>query len=256
MTLPDKAIARPEDDRLDRAPLVEKLVAALVRDDGEGRKATEVVVGLTGPWGCGKSSVLNLLAEKLGSEANIAVVNFNPWLVGGRDDLLLALLAEMQIQLGRSTEQFAQSVAQAIHRYRKVLAPAAALIPAIGPAVAEAIKGLPDMAARSQTEERKTIEKALRDAAGAVVVLIDEFDRLEPGEMKVMGQAIKAAMDLPNISWVIALDSDKVTSALSREDREWALGFIAKVITVNIPLRPLTDKDKIRLLEDFFPRPA
>jgi hypothetical protein len=110
---------------------------------------------------------------------------------------------------------------------------------------------MPDRAARSPTEERKNVEKALRDAKGAVVVLIDEFDRLEPAEMKAMGQAIKAAMDLPNISWVIALDSERVTHVLRGEDRDWALGFIAKVITVNIPLRPLTDDEKARLLEQY-----
>ncbi len=251
MTLSDKAVARHEDDRLDRLPMVEKLVGALVRGESEGTRATEVVLGLTGPWGLGKSSVLNLLAEKLWLMANVAVVNFNPWLVGGRDDLLLSLLDEMQIQLGRADEQFARTVAQAIHRYRKVLAPAAALIPGVGGAVAEAIKGMPDRAARSPTEERKNVEKALRDAKGAVVVLIDEFDRLEPAEMKAMGQAIKAAMDLPNISWVIALDSERVTHVLRGEDRDWALGFIAKVITVNIPLRPLTDDEKARLLEQY-----
>ena len=62
----DRPILRKDDDQLERGPFVESLVRALVRDerDGEGhltgRHSTGYVVGLTGKWGLGKSSVMNL----------------------------------------------------------------------------------------------------------------------------------------------------------------------------------------------------
>lgn len=247
--LNDKPISTPEEDRLDRAALVERMVPALVRGEGDQRKATDAVIGLTGPWGSGKSSVLDLLREHLGSLDNIFVVPFNPWLIGGRDDLLLALLDQMQVSLGKHDQAAMRPVVEALSRYRKAIAPLAGLVPGVGATLRDVIGRLLEREPRSPLDARKDVEKALREATGAIVVLIDEFDRLEPGERKAMGQALKAALDLPNISWVIALDSEKVTSPLAADDRDWALGFLAKVLTVNIPLRPLMDEDKTRLLE-------
>lgn len=59
---PDRPILANEQDLLGRRPLVARL-ADWVRDAplDEG-----FVIGLTGPWGSGKTSVLNLLEESLG----------------------------------------------------------------------------------------------------------------------------------------------------------------------------------------------
>lgn len=223
----------------------------LVREVTGGKQATEVVLGVTGSWGSGKSTVLGLLQERLASAGNIAVVPFNPWLVGSRDDLLLALLDQMQISLGKHDQATFREILDALAKYRRAIGPVAGLVPIAGSTLSEVIRNLPGRKPRSPVDARKEVEKTLRAAKSAVVVLIDEFDRLEPSEMKAMGQALKAALDFPNISWVIALDSEKVTSALAGEDREWALGFLAKVVTVDIPLRPLLDDDRQRLFEGY-----
>src|SRR5947209_1309061 len=90
----DRPIESQAADKLDRGPFVDSLVRALIvdkfDDGGEriGRRATGHVVGLTGRWGLGKSSVLNLVDLKLGLTDHVVVAVFNPWLFKGRDELV------------------------------------------------------------------------------------------------------------------------------------------------------------------------
>ncbi len=70
MSNQDRPIGSSAADQLDRGPLVESLQRALIIEENNdkneciGRRATGYVVGLTGRWGLGKSSVLNLLAQR------------------------------------------------------------------------------------------------------------------------------------------------------------------------------------------------
>lgn len=80
----DRPINDRESDKLDRGPFVESLKRALVRDLQDeqghliGRRSTGYVVGLTGRWGLGKSSVLNLLELRLKEMPHVVVASFNP----------------------------------------------------------------------------------------------------------------------------------------------------------------------------------
>ena len=59
----DRPIDRELDDRLDRIPFVENLIRGLIRDEKDlsgrlvARRSTGGVVGLTGKWGSGKTSI-------------------------------------------------------------------------------------------------------------------------------------------------------------------------------------------------------
>lgn len=123
----DRAIDLETDDRLDRIPFIENLIRALVREEKDitgrvvARRSTSVVVGLTGKWGSGKSSVLNLLAERLTKTDHIAVASLNPWLFKGRDELLAAFFNELRDALGRSPKEHAHKLVSAMDSYREAL---------------------------------------------------------------------------------------------------------------------------------------
>lgn len=94
----ERPIQNEEQDRFGRAGFVHRVANSLIGHDG--KKARGVIVGIVGPWGSGKSSVLNLLANELERrDPKPVVVRFDPWLVSGRDDLILALLSEMHAAL-------------------------------------------------------------------------------------------------------------------------------------------------------------
>lgn len=45
------------------------------------------VLGLAGPWGGGKTSILNLVHEAMSQREDTKVLKFNPWLFSGTEQL-------------------------------------------------------------------------------------------------------------------------------------------------------------------------
>src|SRR5439155_4255444 len=57
-----------------------------------------MVVGVLGPWGSGKTSFVNLARVHL-AEEGIPVLDFNPWMFSGAEQLVEAFFAEISAQL-------------------------------------------------------------------------------------------------------------------------------------------------------------
>lgn len=244
MIASDFPIRRREDDRLGRAALVDHLQRMLIEGRGESRKATELTIGLTGPWGSGKSSIIRLLTNQLSSLANVFVVEFNPWIFQGRDDLLDAFLEELRTQLGSTGADEMRAMLKALGRYRDAIEPAVA---AAFPGAEIGAKLISSGGEKSALAKRRTLESRLRALKAAVVVVIDELDRIEPEEIRAMARVVKAVGDLPNISYVVGFDRSRVERALGDGNVSEGAAYLEKVIQFSIPIRPLMT-DEVREL--------
>ena len=71
----DRPLTDRQYDRLNRAAFADR-IAGVLRGLPKG---TGLVVGIHGPWGDGKTTVLNLLRANLSSNDAIVVRDFNPW---------------------------------------------------------------------------------------------------------------------------------------------------------------------------------
>lgn len=236
MSKPDAPIGRLEHDQLQRGPLVAHLRRILISGRAEQRRATQLTVGLTGSWGSGKSSVLRLLHDDLSRLANVFVVEFNPWIFEGRNDLLEAFFVELSNQLGPQPSDDLRSVLVALDRYREAIDPS---LKTILPGSEFVAKLIPRVKLRSALARRRQLEARLKELKGAVVVLVDELDRVEAPEVRAMARVIKAIGDLPNISYLVAFDRERVERALGEGDASLGAAYLEKVIQFSVPLRPL-----------------
>lgn len=90
----DNPIRSPGDDTLGRAKVAQSFAQQLLEiDASEG-----VVVGVLGPWGSGKTSFVNLARRRL-EEANVLVLDFNPWMFSGAQQLVESFFVELSAQL-------------------------------------------------------------------------------------------------------------------------------------------------------------
>lgn len=265
----DRPIIQENSDLLGRGPFVDRLVKSLIKVEGSTVRATGFVVGLTGAWGSGKSSILNLLALKLGQTDRVVVVKFNPWLFNGRDQLLVAFFNEMKNALGRNAADDIKQLSKFLDQYQRsidVTASTGALVAdAMGAGgAASASNRLMSILWRSRKSdpqdlnsierERTQFQRKIRRANSAIVVLIDELDRVENEEVRAVAQLVKALGDIDGISYLVAYDPDRVADALGHgigeARKNSGRAYLEKIIQHPVPLRPLFPEDIEKLLEE------
>src|SRR5215471_4398606 len=91
----DNAIKARGADRLGRSGFADQLTGALL----SGTADEGLVTALVGPWGQGKSSVLNMVKEQLESTHSRTVLMFNPWMFAGQYQLISAFFEQVAGQL-------------------------------------------------------------------------------------------------------------------------------------------------------------
>ncbi|KAF0222503.1 MAG: hypothetical protein FD176_2629 [Rhodospirillaceae bacterium] len=248
----DRAVQSAEDDLLERGLFIERLGNALVAKDNS--RATGVVVGITGEWGSGKSSILNLAAKHLEDKRKAVVVQFDPWVVSGRDDLIRRLLIEVAKKLGR--DERTKGIANSVLKYVEALAPAAGVagsvfgIPGLNVALTWTTKLAKKFLAEPSLDERHdALVEALEDAKAPIVVMIDELDRLDDGEIRAMAQFVRAVGDFDRISYLLAYDQRRVAEALGDGDSDRGLSYLEKIVQYQIPLPVTSPRELHRLLD-------
>ncbi|MBN2310662.1 MAG: hypothetical protein JXR94_16945 [Candidatus Hydrogenedentes bacterium] len=94
----DRPIECCEEDLLGRASLAEAIAESLA----SWRQRDSLVVALCAPWGAGKSSVKNMVLEKVGQtrEPRPLIIDFNPWQRSTRGGLVGPFFQEIGSHLG------------------------------------------------------------------------------------------------------------------------------------------------------------
>lgn len=255
-----RPIRSPMEDVLGRGAFVERLVDALISP--KTRKSTGLTIGITGPWGSGKSSILNLVQAEIQQRYpdKALIVRFDPWLVSGRDDLIVRFFAEVGRTIRRSSataERFGK-LGRRLLDYAKRVAPAADLIIPGGATAISAGAAVLDEAFASQRDLhtlRDKLADALEEADGALVVLIDELDRVEDAEIRAMAQLVRAVLDFPGISFLLAYDAERVAQALGHgalpgQEPDHGRAYLEKIVQLQIPIPVLDDVEIRKLIED------
>jgi KAP family P-loop domain len=250
----DHPISGADDDDFDRTPFVRRLVDGLI--DRDSSKSTEVTIGLYGPWGSGKTSVLNLVTEDIRRRHKAAVVvRFDPWLVAGRESLIAEFFAELVRALTRPSVMSprVKKLSKELLGYAQYLAPAAAIAdPSAGIAASVFTKIWEAKSKKAKPLEtvRQDLIKRLRDEPVPIIVLIDELDRIDDESVRTMCQVVRAIGNLPSISYLLAYDRERVAAALSRLGSQHSSGdgeaYLEKIVNVEIPVPALT-KDELLL---------
>ena len=94
----DDPIEAATQDRLGRTTFAERVAGAI--KDVEGHD-TSCVFGLVGPWGSGKTSVLNLVRTSFDGEGcPWTVVDFSAWMVSDLETLVVEYFASLASALG------------------------------------------------------------------------------------------------------------------------------------------------------------
>lgn len=229
----DHPIRRVEDDALARAkPARSFAEQVLSLDLSEG-----AVVGVLGPWGSGKTSFINL-ARPYFQAGSAAIVDFNPWMYSGVEQLANRFFAQVSAKL-RLRRDLAE-VGRRLELYGEVLS-GIAWVPMVGAwaeRVSAAAKALA-AAFRHTTEDldarRTEVEKALRALDKPLVVVLDDIDRLNTEEIRDIFKLVRLTASFPNVVYVLAFDRFGVEAALGSQGFR-GRDYLEKILQVAVDL--------------------
>jgi predicted KAP-like P-loop ATPase len=194
----DRPIREFSEDKLDRKPLILSLVKRLISDGAP-------VVALIGAYGDGKTSILYLLEEELKSQS-IIVVRFKSSLPGDDLTLVSTLFNSIGKQLRRRFF---------VRRLRNVLGRFARRISGLVPKMPSSLKDI--FSEPSQQDELQELTEKLGTLpVHRVVVLLDDMDRMQGSELRMLLKIIRATEDYPKLSFVCAFNKKALVDALIR----------------------------------------
>ena len=244
--LPDTALNDPELDRLDRAPFAASLSSSIRSLEGND----SFVIGLCGPWGSGKTSVLNFVISGLESDKDDApiILRFNPWWFSGREQLLEAFLAQFTATLDMPKRgEKAKKAGKLLGTLSAALRPVA-LLPFIGEAAKagrEAVDALAvasnaygEAVSKNVVAIRKEIDELLTDTPSRIIVVMDDIDRLAAKEIAQLFLILKAVADFPRTVYLLAFDQEVVVQAINEQLGVDGKTYLEKIVQLQIDVPP------------------
>ncbi len=222
----DDPIASWAEDLLDRAPIVNSVSFSLLI-------SRTPVLALQGPFGSGKTSILNLLARHLSDKA--LVVYFSSWLPGSADTLSSYLLEDISKVCRKSY------VVPGIQRSARKLALA----------LAERVHLLnlfPDfLSASTQRDEIQRLTDAVARLPRRVVVLLDEVDRMDKPQLDTLLKVLRGLSLSSNLSFVCAFDREKVERTVTGNFNSSSNIYFEKFFPISVGIPPI-DEDSLKTI--------
>ena len=180
----DNPLIDPKSDLLDSAPF-SRLVAESI---SKMRPKEGIVIAINGPWGSGKSTVLNFILYYLEHDFTdqlVIPIHFNPWWFSGREDLTRLLIGQIRARLGDNDYRELKSK---LADFSELVSK----IPGVpgretGEFIAERLRGQTDLVSL-----KNKIDELLRSSDKCILVVVDDIDRLVPVEISDLFRTIKA----------------------------------------------------------------
>lgn len=234
----DHPLTDPSQDRLGRASFAIGVAEAI---RGRSDRST-VVVGIYGPWGDGKTTVLNFVQGALAGTPNLVVVPFNPWLVRDEFSLLPAFFETLAAALGKQMGGRRKRAADVLRDYGGVISGVSFGVAGLNLDPGKSAEALGQaLGNQSLDQKREEFEKILRDAKKRILVVIDDLDRLDDAEIHAVFKLVKLAAAFEGITYLLAFDDEKVAASLSKRyggggSPRGGVEFLEKIVQVPLHL--------------------
>ncbi len=244
MIMPDYPIEDKDDDKLRRAPLAKKVAELIATFQGK----ESFVIGIEGVWGSGKTSFINLALKEIKDDPNLIFINFNPWNFSGQNELITdffsTLLAKIApfIEDKDKVKKVRSIVSKLTKKSELAFSPE---ITVLGGLVNLKANDLFKLKGGEKTleEERRDVDDLFKHLGKKVVIVIDDIDRLDTEETRLVMKLVKMTANFPNTVFVLCYDREKVAEKLNTEGS--GEEYLKKIIQVSFTL-PMPDEQGLQ----------
>ena len=217
--------------------MVENIAKSIIDYSKSYHRCTSI--GIYGAWGEGKTSVLNLVQDRLlanGKNDKISIVHFSPWLAGNNEVLMREFFKSI-------VKDYPKEIRRLVRKYADLVALGTMVVPQFGPLVSAGIAGIKralDSCEDTLLEQKQKITKAIINSKRHLLVFIDDLDRLDKEELHTVFRLIRQVADFDNTIYVVAMDVEMASKSIAQYYGQGSVEdgrrFIDKIIQVPIAL--------------------
>lgn len=205
---------------------------------------SSAVFGLSGPWGSGKTSLVNMIVDELQREhPTWTVARFTPWATSDVPSLLDEFYASLAEALPKKRGREAK---RALAITAAVATPAANLIPFAGGVAAQGAKIAADALAKKPSWQSafKRAAKEFKDLRQPVLVVVDDIDRLHVDELMALLKVVRLLGRFDGVQYLLAYDDKTLHRSLAARnaveaDDGSAERFMEKIVQYPLFVPPL-----------------
>jgi len=245
----DAPIRSHAEDRFSRWAFAERVAGVIAsRQD-----SSSLVLGIYGPWGDGKTSVLNMMAAELEKHDDVVVIHFNPWHFESEGQLIRGLFGTLADRAGKSLATKGEQFGDVLKRYSGILSMASIALG--GTIQVNPGEGLERLGEQLSSVELGTLKDRLDalliESGKRLVILIDDLDRLDRTDIHLLLKLVKLSASFANTAYVIACDDEMIAASLGERygsgDVQAGRQFMEKIIQVPLHL-PNAETDDLQAL--------
>ena len=256
----DKPITSPDGDRFGFDPLAKALAASISKMEAPDG----TVIAVNGPWGSGKSSVINLVKHHLRNgmkTGDLKIVEFKCWWFRGEEALTLAFFQELYSAMepaegDTARETIVKLGPQLLMKTSPVVGAILNVMggPGSGTIASAVMKAIGGLIEQDETVEKlhRELAKALKDSSKRYLVMIDDIDRLSPDEAILIFRLIKSVGELPNVIYLLAYDRQLAEKIVTQHYPSEGPHYLEKIVQASFelpePSRLSLDKEFERCL--------
>ncbi|EDP6836617.1 KAP family P-loop NTPase fold protein [Campylobacter lari] len=256
----DKAITSKNEDlfsRRENATALAKIIKSYQDEDS-------ISIGIIGDWGSGKTSFVNMILEELKDDENFIIINFNPWNISTRKQLISDFFTKLAKEIRKAPFpkikiknlkkicshfkfKFFSEVSQNLEDLALLFKMSSYVIadPVTSVAMSKTSNAISDFN-KSLNAEKKGLDEiknkintALSNIDTKIIIVIDDLDRLADTDIREIFQLVRSIADFKNTMYILAYDNEIVTTALDKIQKDKGERYIEKIVQVPIVLPKL-----------------
>ncbi len=241
----DTPVKLPSQDAFGYAPFAASIAKTAVGTPSPNG----LVLAVHGPWGSGKSSLLNFIRHDLldlPPSRRPLIISFNPWMFDDDKALIGQFLAQFAVQLPPDSKALA-AVRNLLADYSSALGTGIATLAHL-PFLKFPLEWLFKLFRTKKKdipEIKAEIAEKLREENKRIVFFIDDIDRLDASEMASVFKAVKALADFPNVVYILAFDPALVARSIGASLNLDGAAYLEKIVPAPFAL-PAISKPKLR----------
>ena len=239
----DSPIRKPKRDKLGYRGFAKSIARCITSI----KKSKGGVIAVRGPWGSGKSSVVNMVIHKLKKKEDKCpiIISFNSWCYRHEEEVIAGFFQELYAGIklyskGKNIDiKFVAKLGARVLGLSKIAAPGLNLVaPGSSAFISSGQEILENAIAQNQTMEslQFNVSKIIKNTDKNILIVIDDIDRLSPDEAITIFRLIKSVGRLDNVIYLLSYDRIATENAIMEVYPSEGSRYLAKIVQAGFDL--------------------